>query len=173
MGIFKKDTSDTDEARREVLAQAINLYTQSYENPGLAAASIIARHDEPVAVLAHTIVTLIQAGTLDGGQLAGVGIDAEELSRVDAALQASSTFSELNSRLEVGAAEAIRQKHITEIIADNKLDIAGEALTQFKEKVAEFAHQNKISDLRIAYRLMRAEGNDPMRGIVQRGAGYL
>ena len=173
MGIFKKDTSDTDEATREALTQAIALYTQSYENPGLAAASIIAIHDEPVAVLAHMIVTLVQAGTIDRGQLAGVGIDAEELSRVDAALQTSSTFSELRSRLEVGAVEAIRQRHITEIVADNKLDIAGEALNQFKEKVTEFAHQNKISDLRLAYRLMRAEGNDPMRGIAQRGAGYL
>lgn len=153
----RKASSDED------TETAINLYRLAHDNPAVAAATILAHSEFIVPAVAHMLLVLGQNKALDESDFALLGIDEQELGRIVNAANESSSHEEFDTHLRVLWAVDAYNKQLDEIAAEKGVSLSEEDMKSFRKELAGFAHENEVSDLRIAYRLMCAEVGDPLK----------
>lgn len=173
MGVFDRGKSRAES--EQAGAEMVRFFQALASNPPVAIAKILASYEHPIPVLAHTLLLLLEAGRLTPEDVELLGIDASELGRIAQALDGSENAEQFQYNLSVGAAMGVYERQIGEILLERGAVLNEAQRAEFRVRLATFAHDNDVRDLKLAYRLMRAEGNDPIPGLqAQRGdVGYL
>lgn len=173
MGMFNR--SKSRDAAEQAGADMMRFFVELETNPPVSIAKILASYEHPIPVLAHTLLVLLEAGRLKPEDVELLGIDAQELERIAKALDGSENVEQFQYNLSVGAAMGVYERQIGEILQERGAVLNEVQRDEFRTRLATFAHDNDVRDLKLAYRLMRAEGNDPLPGLqAQRGdVGYL
>jgi hypothetical protein len=145
------------------------------EDPGRALAWLAANAPDPLEAAARMLAFLVGGETISLEQLAVLGIDPEEFGQLVEKLRTENPRETLAYETQVYTAIRGYDAQIDEIIADAGIVVDDEKRDQIRTAVAKFAHENSLTDLKIAYRLMRAEGSDPLKGLPgpTRPQGYL
>jgi hypothetical protein len=112
------------------------------------------------------ILLLYKEKLITDEELLTIGIDRQELETLQAIV--NSTFNYDTTLLELKVQEAIRvyQKQISELIEEERLSLSESESNEFTGKLAKFAHENDVNNLKIAYRLLKAEGKLDTKGLI-------
>jgi len=128
------------------------------EDTYLTAAMLLARTPDPATGLAIVIVYLLQLGHLEPGDLDKLGVSPEELGvLVDAFHDGPSSVERLSFDLSVQAELREFNRQIDTVAADLGIAPGTPGMAELRETLAEFALDNDLDDIVIAYRLLRAE----------------
>jgi hypothetical protein len=165
MGFFSKPKRDDTEEIREILEVVAQLDRAWDDDPARVIAHFLANADDPLLVLARALVMLTAEGVLTPEGLATLGIDREELERIVSILGTDAPAENLRYQMEVQKAIDEYDAQIDEIIAGAGISVDAEKRGEIRSALAKFAHENELTDLKIAYRLMKAEGSDPLKGL--------
>lgn len=165
MGFFSKPKRDDAQDVREILGIAAHLDQAWEEDPARVISYFVANADDPLLVLARSLVMLAVAGVVTPEGLATLGIDHRELSGIVALLQTDEPAVNLQHEVEVRKAIEQYDTQIDEIVADAGVIVGDGKRTEIRTALAKFAYENNLTDLKIAYRLMKAEGSDPLKGL--------
>ncbi len=171
MGFFNKSEPSTKEK-----AEALAILEAAWEqNPADVVARFIANSPDPLTVLAQTLVILVESAVVSLIELETLGIDAKELSNVISALTSENPSLALHYETAVRNAMVEYEGQIDEILATSGVSLTSELRADFRKALASFAANNSITDLKVAHRLMKAEGVDPLKGFTgnQGPQGYL
>lgn len=171
MGFFNKSEPSTKE---KVEAFAI-LEAAWEQNPADVVARFIANSSDPLTVLAQTLVVLVESEVVSLIELETLGIDAKELSNVISALTSENPSLALHYETAVRNAMVEYEGQIDEILATSGVTLPSDLRADFRKALASFAANNSITDLKVAHRLMKAEGVDPLKDFTgnQGPQGYL
>jgi hypothetical protein len=172
MGIFSK-TPSVSETAAERLAALDLLETRWGQSPALVVAHFLASSPDPLRTLAETLVFLVNEEVLTTHALSALGIDASELATIAEHLAGTEPGESLRYAAAVNEAVLAYEAQVDEILASAGATLDADARTAFRVAVARFAYENNVPDLKIAYRLMRAEGIDPLLTHEERRPGYL
>ena len=170
MGMFGKKADE--QARGEVLAIAMTLLKEAGENPAGAIARIANWSEHPITVIAEALLMLVQAKIIKAEDLGQLGIDEDELTAIVGALQGAESLEAASHGLQVNAAMSVYERQVDDILREKNLTLTGEQRETFRSNLAQFAYENGLTDLKLAHRLMSAEGGDPLRPPTS-SAGYL
>lgn len=165
MGFFSKPKRDDAQDVREILGIAAHLDQAWEEDPASVISYFVANADDPLLVLARSLVMLAVAGVVTPEGLATLGIDHRELSGIVSLLQTDEPAVNLQHEVEVRKAIEEYDTQIDEIIADAGVIVGDGRRTEIRTALAKFAYENNLTNLKIAYRLMKAEGSDPLKGL--------
>jgi hypothetical protein len=94
-----------------------------------------------------------------------LGIDPEEFGQLVEKLRTENPRETLDHEAQVYAAIRDYDAQIDDIIKDAGINVDAEKRSEIRSTLAKFAHENELTDLKIAYRLMKAEGSDPLKGL--------
>jgi hypothetical protein len=175
MGFFSKPKRDDAQDVGEILEAVTQLDRAWDDDPARVIAHFLANADDPLLVLARALVMLAAEGVVTLEGLATLGIDRVELERIVSILSTDAPAANPQYAMEVRKAIEKYDTQIDEIIKDAGIVVDDEKRNQIRSTLAAFAHENEITDLKIAYRLMRSEGSDPIKGLPgsTRPQGYL
>lgn len=180
MELFPKRSSSTshpaesDPQRSEIEETFATLDAAWKRNPVEVIAHFVRNTRDPLHTVAFLLVSLAADGVLTPDNLAALGIQQDEMHRVVSILRSEQPGTLL--RYESSVREAVREH---EAAIDELIEAAGATLdpaqrAEFLTKVAQFAYDNELTDLKIAYRLMCAEIGDPLKGLGKRAQqGYI
>ena len=165
MGFFSKPKRDDAKDVHELLGLVAHLDQAWREDPARVISYFVANADDPLLVLARSLVMLAVEGVVTPEGLATLGIDHRELSNIVSLLQTDEPA--MNLRHEVGVRKALEEydTQIDGIVAHAGVIVGDERRTEIRTALAKFAYENNITNLKIAYRLMKAEGSDPLKGL--------
>lgn len=164
MGLFSKRTDNpTRTPRRDDNLAELDAAWQ--EDPVAVLALFVQNTGSPRLTVAHLLVRLVTTGVVSRDELAAIGVDEVELRRVVADLQRAEPNAALYHEAEVRAALRAYRAVIDEIVATAGVVLDGDQRMAFEKSLARFADENKLTDLKVAYRLMRAEVGDPLAGL--------
>lgn len=132
----------------------------SDDERALAALDLLESCSDPAAELALLAVGLITRGAVTAHDLAKAGITPDELSGFFEALKGGrvSQRSDFARGLEVAAALREHRKNLEAIGTSLGMTPGSDELEQLGQRLAKFALENEIDDIKIAFRLMKAEG---------------
>ncbi len=172
MGLFSKGQriSGNDAEKLELLTKLDSAWDRS---PASVIAYFLSSAQEPLSALAEALVLLVRGGVLSIHALAALGIDTGELAGIVEHLSGPSPQESLRYAAAVNEATAVFESQIEEILATAGVSLDVDKRASFRSTVARFAHDNNVTDLKIAYRLMKAEGLDPLAGSTDQRPGYL
>jgi hypothetical protein len=120
-------------------------------------AGVLARTEDPVAGLAVVITHLLRSGRVAPSDLTRLGIVDEEAAAIVNAFDRNDTLIEIGRDLDTQAAVRHYRSQVAEVAAGLGIVAGSKAFDELQHTLASFAHDNDIDDLRIAYRLLRAE----------------
>lgn len=168
----KRDKASTKEAEAVALVDQLN--EDWSKDPAIVIAHFLSSCNDPVAMIARVVVFLLHAKRISGDDLRVLGLDEAELESVVAAVINAENEEHMSYNLQVHSAMREYEAQIDDILSTNNAVLDAEQRANFRTTLAGFASENNLTDLKIAFRLMRAEGNDPLKATIQRGAvGYL
>lgn len=174
MGIFSRKPDLSDEASEAVgfLSRLERLWQQS---PGHVIHHFIANAEDPLTTLAHALVMLAADQTLTPHDLKTLGIDQQELERLVGHITGPAPAAALRYEVDVVKALAEYETQIDEILSEAGVNYNAVERNDFRATLARFAAENSLTNLKIAYRLMKAEGEDPLKPPTQPKppAGYI
>lgn len=174
MGIFsrKQDVPGEVSEAVDALLQLDRMWSQS---PGHVIHHFVAKAADPLTTIAHALVLLAADGTLTPQALQTLGIDERELSQLVAHITGPAPAQSLRYEADVAEARADYERQLDEILAETNTILDEELRGTFRVAVARFAYENQLTNFKIAYRLMKAEGNDPLAGLPKtvQNPGYL
>jgi len=125
------------------------------DNPYRLIATLIHSTSEDMDIsLVLIIIEMIRLEYINFKDLAILGIDADELSNLISAVVDNDSHSSLREDLHVRAAIREYDRVIIEIVNDNNLN--HDLLSEFRTCLAEFASENSITDLKVAYKYLQA-----------------
>lgn len=175
MGFFSKES---DEGAKQKLTQAVEFATNFAEHfeedPGRTLAYMAANAPDPLEAVGRMLAFLVNSETISPDQLAVLGIDPAEFGTLVEKLRTDNPRETLSHAAQV--IEAIRDydQQIDEIINTSGVTFTSDERTALLQQLSTFASENSITDLKVAYRLMKAEGTDPLKGaVVRHKPGYL
>lgn len=168
MGLFHKRADTT-------AAEAVATLDQAWkDDPVMVLAHFVQSTGDPLLAVAHLLVRLVASGVLSHDDLAALGIDETELRRVVAILQSDAPSDALYYEAEVHAAIRAYEADVDEIISAAGVVLDEDQRAAFQTNLSKFAYENELTDLKVAYRLMRAEVGDPLAGLAKaHKPGYL
>jgi len=166
MGIFGKQSNRIDPKA------AVAFCENAVDNPAGGAAILISSTEQPVFTIAQILLMMLKEGDLKASELQLLGIDENELASIVEAFKSSKTVDEAMHQLQVGAVMAEYNKQVVELVREKNLTLTEEQVESFRSNLCQFAFENDITDLKLAHRLMCAEGVDPLRPPTA-SAGYL
>lgn len=175
MGFFRKES---DEGAKQALVQAVEFATNFHkhfeEDPGRTLAWMAANAPDPLEAVGRMLAFLVTGQTISQDQLAVLGIAPDEFRNLVEKLQTENPRQALSYEADV--IEAIRNydQQIDELITASGVTFTADERAALRQQLAAFASENSITDLKVAYRLMKAEGTDPLKGAaVEQKPGYL
>ena len=124
----------------------------------------------PVVGIAAVIVQLLNAGRISADDLAVIGVSPDEVEGLVNASLKGSSLRDFSYELEVQAALREHIRTIDEIGATLGLLASSAEMELLRQTIVEFALENNLADLGVAYRLLRAEAPDRLTRF---GAGGL
>lgn len=150
----------------KIYEEALNLYQKVSENPLSVCVDITKYQEDRVIFVVMYILLLYKEKLITDEELLTIGIDRKELETLQAIV--NSTFNYDTTLLELKVQEAIRvyQKQISELIEEERLSLSESESNEFTGKLAKFAHENDVNNLKIAYRLLKAEGKLDTKGLI-------
>jgi hypothetical protein len=157
MGLFNKTNKQNEPATEPTPTTPQNNDGQGVPDSIVAATKSILETRNPVIGLALVINELVSCGVVSAEDLTKIGISIDEVEAIILSLQESDTYQEFEFALETRAALRMYNAELMEIAAERGVSISGEAYIQLRSAIAEFAEQNEIYSLKLAYRLMMAE----------------
>jgi hypothetical protein len=157
MGLFNKTNKQNEPATEPTPVPPQNNDGQGVPDSIVAATKSILETRNPVIGLALVINELVSHGVVSAEDLTKIGISIDEVEAIVISLQESDTYQEFEFALETRAALRMYNAELMEIAAERGVSISGEAYIQLRSAIAEFAEQNEIYSLKLAYRLMLAE----------------
>jgi hypothetical protein len=157
MGLFNKTSKQNEPATEPTPMPPKNNDEQGVPDNIVAATKSILETRNPVLGLALVINELVSHGVISAEDLTKIGISIDEVEAIVISLQESDTYQEFEFALETRAALRMYNAELMEIAAERGVSISGEAYIQLRSAIAEFAEQNEIYSLKLAYRLMLAE----------------
>jgi hypothetical protein len=157
MGLFNKTNKQNEPATEPTPVPPGNKDGQEVPDSIVAATKSILETRNPVIGLALVINELVSHGVVSAEDLTKIGISIDEVEAIVISLQESDTYQEFEFALETRAALRMYNAELMEIAAERGVSISGEAYIQLRSAIAEFAEQNEIYSLKLAYRLMLAE----------------
>ena len=163
MGLFSKTprVSSDDADKLEALTSLDAAWDSS---PASVVAYFLSKAPDPLSTLAEAMVLLVREGVLSVHSLAALGIDHTELAGIVKHLSGPSPQESLRHEAAVSEALAAFELQIDEILTTAGVEMDVTERASFRSTVARFAHDNDVPDFKIAYRLMKAEGIDPLAG---------
>jgi len=176
MGIFRKSP---DESPKQELLQALEFatnFSRNFENdPGKTLAWLAASAPDPHEATARMLAFLILDEVISLEQLAVLGIDPGEFRKLIENLQTENPRETLSYETQVIHAIVAYDQQIDELLTDAGVNYGPEERSAFRAELAGFAAANEITDLKLAYRLMKAEGHDPLKHVARQtpSAGYI
>ena len=176
MGFFgKKPDPVAQQALMNALEFATTFHKHFEEDPGRALAWLASNAPDPLEAAGRMLAFLVGGETISLEQLAVLGIDPEEFGELVEKLRSENPRETLAYETQVYAAIRDYDTQIDEIIKDAGINVDDEKRGEIRSALAKFAHENELTDLKIAYRLMKAEGSDPLKGLPGPGhpQGYL
>jgi hypothetical protein len=163
MGLFSKSARvSADDAEKLELLN--NLDVAWDRSPASVVAYFLSSSPDPLSTLAEAMVLLVREEVLSTHSLAALGIDHAELAGIVKHLSGPSPEESLRREAAVSEAIAVFDSQIDEILTTAGVELNVTERAGFRSTVAQFANDNKLTDLKIAYRLMKAEGVDPLAG---------
>lgn len=165
MGFFSKPKRDDVQDVYELLELVANLDRAWGEDPARVISYFVANADDPLLVLARSLVMLAVEGVVTPEGLAALGIDHRELGSIVSLLQTDEPSMNLQHEVELQKTIEKYDTQIDEIVAGAGVIVGDGRRTEIRTALAKFAYENNLTDLKIAYRLMKAEGSDPLKGL--------
>jgi hypothetical protein len=166
MGFFRKES---DPADKQAIMSALEFAAEFHKNfeadPGRTLAWMAANAPDPLEAAARMLAILVGGNVISLEQLAVLGIDPEEFGQLVEKLRTENPRETLDHEAQVRAAIRDYDVQIDEIIKDAGISVDAEKRTEIRSALAKFAHENELTNLKIAYRLMKAEGSDPLKGL--------
>jgi hypothetical protein len=172
MGLFSKEPRVSADSAEKLAAFDL-LQTTWDRSPSAVVAHFLSTAPDPLRTLAETLALLVNEGVLTPHALSALGIDTGELATIAEHLADAEPGESLRYAAAVNEAMAAYESQVDEILAAAGVTLDPSARTSFRVAVAKFAYENSVPDLKIAYRLMRAEGLDPLVVPPDTRPGYL
>jgi hypothetical protein len=144
VGLFNKKTKSVGEDAEDL-------------DPVAVAAHLIAGTDEPGLRLGVLILVLLQAGSIGPSDLERLGISEDELVGVFSAFKEGASAADIAYDLDVRAAMRRYDYELAVLAARRGIETGTPEFTDFRSAIAEFAHENSLTNISAAYRLMVAE----------------
>jgi hypothetical protein len=160
MGLFERNKAAVPDPAAALAAH--QLFQEASQFPPAAIARIVASQDHPMVILAHSILLLVESGVVEREALQLIGIDSSEIVRLVSSFAEADSVQGVQEAMATHAAVAFYHAQISEIFSDKFMILSEEQRETFTKNVAWFAAENELTDLRVAHRLMVAEGLDPL-----------
>jgi hypothetical protein len=134
------------------------------------AVEAVASTSDPVAALAVLMMCLVQDGLVDVEEFERVGVPPSVASEVLAAVRDNSELDDLAFDLSALAAARRLNGQLATIAATLGVEAGTAEMVELRRTVASFALDNDVSDLSIAFRLIKAESPDLLANVLPRTA---
>lgn len=138
--------------------------TDSDEDLITAAAYLLIKAEDPVTAIAMVIAQLLRSGRVEADALTKIGVTPDEVNSIVEATVKGSTLSEFSYELEVSAAVREYKREADLIGLELGLIPGTDKMDLLLQELSTFAADNDLTDLRIAYRLLRAEHPERLPG---------
>lgn len=180
MGLFRKNRAVEEQPQhaaaevRAVLETLAHLDNAWSEDPAMVLAHFAANSEQPLATIGRTLALLVAGEVISIDELGVLGIDPAEFVELVELLKNENPAQVMAYQAQVREAIRIYDQQIDEILAGTTTNFDEQQRQAFRSQLAAFASSNNLTDLKVAYRLMKAEGVDPLKGLNDnRQAGYL
>jgi hypothetical protein len=146
------DPEETDDALSLLDDEHVDVY--------MSTALTLAGGANPLGALAVVIGHLTTIGGVSPSQLSLLGIDEDELADLTQAFLDNSNLDELTEDLATATATRHYRRELDAIGRSLRIEPGTDAYRTLQRNLAGFAVDNDIDDIRIAFRLMKAERPD-------------
>jgi len=175
MGLFRKDP---DEGAKQALVASVefatNFHKRFQEDPGETLALMASQAPDPLEAVGRMLAFLVVGETINLDQLAVLGIYPAEFQKLVEKLRTENPGETLSYEAQIIGAIRNYNEQIDEIVTNAGVAFTEDERKAFGQQLAIFASENSITDLKVAYRLMKAEGTDPLKGATAlQKPGYL
>jgi hypothetical protein len=133
-------------------------------DPVVAAAVLLQGTGTPGFSLGLLMLMLLQNEIVTPQELERLGISEEELVSVFSAFREGNSVEEINYDLEVRAAIRRYDQELALLALRRGIEPDTPAYAELRSVVAQFAHDNQLTNISAAYRLMLAECPDKLPG---------
>lgn len=114
--------------------------------------------EDPTIGVLYLLGALHKEGVLDEEDFYVIGIGNEELKRILNTLNSKFTYHEVRMDSYINGYLLKYKSEVDEVILKENLKLNHEERNYLMSRIARFAIKNNINDLKIAYRVMKNEG---------------
>ena len=134
------------------------------DDPVTRAAAALTETGAPTLALGLVVQRLLAEGAVSVESLAKIGLSSEEVEGLLEAFEGAETADEFEAALDLQAALRHYDRELAGIAGERGLSTSGAEYVALRSAIADFAEQNDLLDVRVAYRLMLAECPERLPG---------